>query len=322
MTTAAIAIAKIDFQAELAACQAQLTACQLELAAEKAENQLYLDELDFIARIVQIPALNMSPQDKLLYIASVEAYPALISEESTNLPIVDFSVRRVREGAGGASKNAAGNFMRAMTEAGAWGYESGSWDGEDRIGSITPHSLFLMPEDVNLKSAEARKKARERAAEEAKRLRQNLLLDGCEECASPELLYDLIPHCKSCEHVHDAIRDVPASAIKVVEEVELEQDPLSRLLAQPCQAAPIGAIVETEIIETSSMTTMDMLDFITADEISQDVPGVVHPHGSFCPECGSPNAWRAIPTSYGSTIFVCALCYPAADLPPEGNRKL
>jgi len=92
-----------------------------------------------------------------------------------------------------------------MQAIGAIQYDPGKYDGKanTHAGYVTAQSdTYPYPEFMNTKATEKRRDAQEKAAKRNAEVRSALLIFQCEQCASMDIEYGLLPKCKRCGHVH------------------------------------------------------------------------------------------------------------------------
>ena len=256
---------------------------------ESTEYTSLLAFQDLVIRALRNPKL--SPLHTCLYIALVDTYPGLLRGEKTEI-----EAWRLRENAGWASKASATRFFQDMSAIHAFTYDPGKYDKktDDRVGSLTPNpDVFPYPEMFDTNSTDRKRKAREAEGKRRNQFKDPRKLMQCPECGSEDLFFDVVAHCK-CGYVAEPIRDIPASEIIIEAEIIEAQDDFSASFLDAAPTIPRLAVVPA----------------LPVTPAPAPAPLGKHPRGIPCPDCQAREHWRPEPTTWGGTIYVCALCNP------------
>lgn len=198
---------------------------QAEHEAERAHTREEMEKMltwqDLVVRTLR--NRNMSPVYRELYISLVDTYPDLLTGRR-----VAISLWKVRENAAWASKESCTKFMQDLRELNAFVlYDPGKYDQkeENRIGYLMVNlDVFAYPELLDTKKTEGRRRARAAEKKKLESYRQLLSISQCEICASENLEYDVLIHCKSCGHNHEPLIGLAQGTITITEEAEIADE--------------------------------------------------------------------------------------------------
>lgn len=185
------------------------------------EYQLLVDWQDLVIRALRNP--RFSDVYLRLYLSLTDTYPQLLTGEKTEI-----EVWKVRANAGEVKESSTTRFFQDLSTIGALVYESG-YDKKSgqRKSYVTPLPDFDAPECFDTKATDRKRRAREAEEKRRKQFRNPLQVYQCEQCGSEDVTYDVVAKCNSCHHVHQPIKDIPASMITIQAEVIEIQDEMS-----------------------------------------------------------------------------------------------
>ena len=279
------------------ACQANMSDSVSELARLNEDYAAILEWQDVVVRALHNP--KMSAHYFRLFVAFVDDHPELLQQIGLRKEI---EVISIREHAGDMAEKTAGRFFKDLAEIGAIEYET-PFDKElgKRRSFVTSLSALSYPEGFDTNTPSRKRRAKEAEEKAEKQFKDPRKLWHCEICGG-DLLYDATPHCKSCGHVHAAIKDIPAAEITIeaeVHEVVEGKDWLNDWDTPAIEVQAVSPAVQQQQLP----------------ETPRPAPIIFgkHPRGIACPDCHSLNHWYAVTTDWGGEMHYCGVC-----MPPEG----
>lgn len=240
---------------------------------------------DLVIRALRNP--KFSPVYLRLYLSLIDTYPQLLDGKKAEI-----EVWKVRANAGEVKESSATRFFQDMATIQAIVYEP-TYDKKsgNRRSFVTPLPDFDIPENFDTNSTDRKRKAKELEEKRRNQFKDPRKLEQCEECGSNDIYFDVTPYCASCGHVHRTLKDIPAKDIVIEAEVIEVQDNFLDETTTPRLAIVKAAPVQLPMTPAPASVGK-------------------HPRGIACPDCQARNHWRAEDTSWGGTIYICAICSP------------